>query len=674
MYSQYQQYQQGGGMAVATQQQAMTWNGTSWVHTNSQVGGSTQSTYSSNMSTQSSASTSTENPVSMYTRYYHGWKAKESEEEKKAQTLQGKWKEEAQRQAAWAKYYADQASRAAHYYNNPQGPAPEFPPAPPNTSTQVSLVKKQPESYTQKESKSNTQEDSKGGSPGGLKRYVHRCLTRCKGKKELQLMQEKVQNFITEALKDGTMHTINWDEKQLIPMQGEVTADKVTTNIYTTEKKQDFSSQSNGNKRLSVKHQNSLSNNGNYYGNSEVSSTSSSYYNRAVTDDKYSRKLPTNNSYYGRQESKSTSPNSFTNPQKTANKVRKDKEWTVKAKDKNSEKKRKFSSGFEKSKIALKKRANRFGNGKNKSASINAVENVDKYMGIGFIGGASKIGENDYEKMIVKGTCQTLEKEYLRLTAPPRAELVRPQPILERHLCKLMEERGNEKHREYVWFCSQFKALRQDLTVQRIFNDFAIRVYESHARVALEERDLNEYNQCQTQLKELYSSLSNNQKAVVNQNEFISYRLIYYVLLTSNKKYEGGSSDLFDIMLSLTPEQKQNKIVAHALKVRSAVADFNYHVFFRLQNDCPTPEMVYLMDYLVPIVRLFALHRICKAIRPNVSVDFVLCELGFEKDEFEHGAQWLESCGCVLSKDRESVQTKDCVVHESDWKEQNSLI
>lgn len=649
MYSQYQQYQQGSALAVATQQQAMTWNGTAWVNTSNRAS-SMHSTYS-NAPNQNSSSTTEENPVALYTKYYHGWKAKETEEEKKAQALQGKWKEEAQRQAAWAKYYSDQASRAAHYYHSPQGPAPELPPAPPNIISQVPSVVEQPKSDPQKESQDITKQDSKCSSPGGLKRYVHRCLTRCKGKKELQLMQEEVQKEIAQALKNGTMHTINWDVKELIPMQGEV--DKAA-NIMTAK---------------TAKKQKSSPHNGNYHGNSEFSSTSSSYYNQTIMNDKYSRNLPKNDSYYGRQESKSITSNNFV---QSSNKVGKEKPLES-VNDYYLKKKRKFSNGFEKSKLALKKRASRFGNDHYKTA-LNAVENVDKYMGIGLIGGAAKLDENDYENMIVKGTCQTLEKEYLRLTAPPRAERVRPQSVLEHHLRNLMKERDKKNRHDYVWFCSQFKAIRQDLTVQRIFNDFAVRVYESHARVALEERDLNEYNQCQTQLKELYSSLDNNQKAIVNHNEFVAYRLIYYVFLTGNKKYEGGSSDLFDIMLSLTPEQKQDKIISHALKVRSSVADHNYHTFFRLQNDCPTPEMVYLMDYLVPTVRLFALHRICKAYRPNVSVEFVLFELGFEKDEFEHGSQWLESCGCVLSKDGEYVETKDCVVHESDWKEQNSLI
>jgi len=701
MYSHYQSYNQaGGGMAVASHQQALSWNGNEWVQTSGHVGSSTHSTYSSTGSQVNDAySNNDDNPVFRYTKYYHDWKAREAEEERKMNTLpEGNLKQEAVRHVAWAKYYADQASRAAHYYNNPQGPIPELPPAPPSTltfSTSSSLQNTEKKQTAAAETKN----DTKKPSPGNLKRYVHRCLERCKGKGEgdLQWMQKEVQDIIGKALKDGTMHKIDWDEKELIPMKNEVSSvgDVVRVEIKEVSLKPHMQQQPKEKEQVlkqnvktsmsEIKKDKSLTKYGNYIGKNKVSSEVSSYYGPSSLNDSYSKHLPKNNSYYGRTESKSKVPEKCNNSSQSVQKKKRGNQW-VNEKGmnpsfvKDAVKKRcleRSHYGFQKNDIALDNRVKRFGSKTNHAKACNRVasNDIDKYMGKGLIGGLSKLDKNDYENMTVKGTCQVLEKEYLRLTAPPKAERVRPQPVMESHLKNLIKERASATvSRDYSWFCSQLKAIRQDLTVQRIFNNFAVLVYETHARIALQETDLNEYNQCQTQLKELYTSLSGCQKALVNQNEFIAYRLIYYVFLLGNKKYEGGSSDLFDIMLSLTPEQRKHPMIDYALKVRSAVADANYHLFFRLQKSALSPSMVFLMDHLVPSVRFWSLQRICKAYRPSVSAEFVLLELGFAKDEQELALKWLESCGCVLSKDRKILQTKDCIVHESDLKKQNSLI
>jgi len=522
-------------------------------------------------------------------------------------------------------------------------------------------------------------------------------------------MQNEVQKVIGQTLKDGTMHILDWDSKNLIPMKEDVSPVEgaaVSASSIIHHNKQELadeqvSNQFIGSSGYRIKKETVVSNNGNYIRKSKVSSSSSSsYYSRSALDDTYSKQLPQNNSYYGRQESNLALPENYTPFQgreesnsalpdkcipyrQTERKKKKRGNQWVRDNgknsefDKSSEKKRRQDKnycGFQKNNLVLDNRAKRFGGSINTKTSPRSTNEFDKYMGKGLIGGLSKLDENDYERMTVKGTCQILEKEYLRLTAPPKAERVRPQPVLERHLQNLIKEHATTTSRDYVWFCSHLKAIRQDLTVQRIFNNFAVLVYETHARIALQEMDLNEYNQCQTQLKELYVTLSDCQKALVNQNEFIAYRLIYYVFLLGNKKYEGGSSDLFDIMLSLNPEQRKHHMIDYALKVRSAVADSNYHIFFRLQNNAPTPSMAFLIDYLVPGVRFWALQRVCKAYKPSISIEFVLFELGFKKEQIGHGLKWLESCGCVLSKDRQFLQTKDCVVHESDLKAQNSLI
>ena len=118
-------------------------------------------------------------------------------------------------------------------------------------------------------------------------------------------------------------------------------------------------------------------------------------------------------------------------------------------------------------------------------------------------------------------------------------------------------------------------------------------------------------------------------------------------------------------MLQLTPEQRKDECINHALLVRAAVADNDYHKFFQLQDIAPNMGD-YLMDKIVPSVRQGALQRICKAYKPSVSLEFVLKELGFDiqnKDEVEGGKAWMESCGCKFEGDM--LATKDTIIKES---------
>lgn len=196
----------------------------------------------------------------------------------------------------------------------------------------------------------------------------------------------------------------------------------------------------------------------------------------------------------------------------------------------------------------------------------------------------------------IVGTSKVLEKRYLRLTAPPVPSNVRPERILRQTLDFLKKWR---KEGNYSYICDQFKSMRQDLTVQRIKNDFTVSVYEIHARIALEKGDIGEYNQCQTQLRSLYGLGLKG-----NPVEFKAYRILYFI-------HTANRTGLNDALADLTAAEKEERPIKHAVAVRSALALGNYHKFFQLYLD--TPNMgAYLMDMFVVRERLAALCNICK--------------------------------------------------------------
>jgi hypothetical protein len=217
----------------------------------------------------------------------------------------------------------------------------------------------------------------------------------------------------------------------------------------------------------------------------------------------------------------------------------------------------------------------------------------------------------------IVGTSEVLEKKYLRLTAPPVASNVRPERILRQTLDLLKKKWRKESNYSYI--CDQFKSMRQDLTVQRIKNDFTVSVYEIHARIALEKGDIGEYNQCQTQLRSLYTLGLKG-----NPIEFKAYRILYFI-------HTANRTGMNDTLADLTVAEKEERPIKHALAVRSALALGNYHKFFQLYMD--TPNMgAYLMDMFVVRERLAALCNLCKAFKPDVKLRFITEELGFESD------------------------------------------
>ncbi|CAO3617652.1 unnamed protein product [Mucor fragilis] len=226
--------------------------------------------------------------------------------------------------------------------------------------------------------------------------------------------------------------------------------------------------------------------------------------------------------------------------------------------------------------------------------------------------------DGDVFNYTVVGTSQKLEKQYLRLTSAPDPATVRPLEVLKKTLNLLKDKWKNEQN--YTYICDQFKSMRQDLTVQRIQNEFTVQVYEIHARIALEKSDLGEYNQCQTQLKGLYTKGIEG-----NVMEFTAYRILYFL-------HTQNWADVNSTMADLTPAQKHNPFVQHALNVRSSLATANYHRFFNLYKNAPNMGG-YLMDHFCERERVHSLIILCKSCRPDIPLAFIQQELAFDSQE-----------------------------------------
>jgi hypothetical protein len=260
---------------------------------------------------------------------------------------------------------------------------------------------------------------------------------------------------------------------------------------------------------------------------------------------------------------------------------------------------------------------------------------------------ASVAHDDDWDDFVVRGTSRALEKGYLRLTSAPDPATVRPPAVLELAFAHV-KQRWEREH-DYAWLCDQLKAIRQDLTVQHVNDAFAVMVYESHARWALESDDLNEFNQCQTQLHKLYA------KGVAGaRDEFTAYLLIYFLHLNL-------PGDLARQMLRLTREERESAAIRHALAVCTAVALSNYQQFFHLHARAPHMS-AFLLDYMVPGMRRLALAAICSAYRPSVPLAFVQEALGFshvKKNPEGEMMRWLDERGAIYDVASGVLQTKE---------------
>ncbi|KAM0043773.1 putative proteasome component (PCI) domain-containing protein [Helianthus debilis subsp. tardiflorus] len=147
-----------------------------------------------------------------------------------------------------------------------------------------------------------------------------------------------------------------------------------------------------------------------------------------------------------------------------------------------------------------------------------------------------------------------------------------------------------DSQKNYLYKCDQLKSIRQDLTVQRIRNEFTVRVYETDARLAIEVGDFSKYNQCQSQLQTLYGE---GMKGC--HMEFYAHNLLCVILHSNNNR------DLLSAMSRLSVEARKDTGLKHALAVREAVTSGNYVSFFKLYKNASNLNSCFMDLYVVMV-------------------------------------------------------------------------
>lgn len=137
-----------------------------------------------------------------------------------------------------------------------------------------------------------------------------------------------------------------------------------------------------------------------------------------------------------------------------------------------------------------------------------------------------KVQLGTVQRGAIKGTCQNLEKPYMRLHYTPHPSEIRPPEVLRKAL-SLVKQKWVSKP-DYAHANEQLMSIQQDCKLQSITGDIACDAFETHIRIALERGELGDFSKCLGPLCELYHHAVAEEGTATawseHAHEFLAYR------------------------------------------------------------------------------------------------------------------------------------------------------
>ncbi|EGR29333.1 sac3 ganp domain protein [Ichthyophthirius multifiliis] len=251
--------------------------------------------------------------------------------------------------------------------------------------------------------------------------------------------------------------------------------------------------------------------------------------------------------------------------------------------------------------------------------------------------------ELDYEKWNIVGTCQDIEKPYLRLTKEPSPDQIRPEEILKKSL-KFLLNKWKNRECEYQYIQDQFRSIRQDLVIQHIRNEFTAKVCENNARICLEVDDIGQYMQCCATLFDLYQIGIQGQK-----EEFYCYKIIDYGL-NIQQNFELPKI-IYEIQSFI-----EHPLIQFAIDLIDTYNQGNVYKFYQMYEKSPNMCQC-IIERNITRLRLWGLSIVSKSFQQKMFLINLKNLLKFEN--LEHTKEFIISCGAKLDEKGENLLLKE---------------